>query len=510
MGNRRVNLIRQYLWAGLLLFLPITSMPLMVKLVHSNSVAAPSGLILALFVLVWFLPYLMKGGGLPKSSVPLLLFTAIAVVSALLSCFYFIPLYKDHSVLSEISIGLITLLIGLLFYFCTVTWVRNENTLLVTLRWVTVAGCVVIIWCAVQATAWYSQNRYPQWLRFIHDLYSIGPLVRQRVSGFALEPSWLAHQLNVLFIPYWLGASITGFTCFRRKLWKLSVENFCLVFGAGILFLTYSRIGLAAFLMMLFIIAAHWISKPLLGLTNWVISCLRLNHAPPVIKKMVQIGCLIFFMAIGVGVLLGLAWLLSKLDYRMRHLLNFDLNHHDALLYYAEKLSMAARFVYWDAGLAVFDKFPWLGAGLGNSGFYFPQYLHPYAWKLVEVRELVYHTQILMNTKSIWVRILAETGIVGFCFFFAWLLVTVRGALAYLRSSSVLLKALGWFGCFTLVGLFFDGFSLDSFAMPYFWISFGMISSVGVNHLYFSEKRGELFEEEKHPDGNKTVNRILE
>ena len=60
--------LNSWLWGFLLILLPITSMPLVVKLVRSDTVAAPSGIILVVLIILWLLPYLLKK--LPSQNQP--------------------------------------------------------------------------------------------------------------------------------------------------------------------------------------------------------------------------------------------------------------------------------------------------------------------------------------------------------------------------------------------------------------------------------------------------------
>ena len=103
-----------------------------------------------------------------------------------------------------------------------------------------------------------------------------------------------------------------------------------------------------------------------------------------------------------------------------------------------------------------------------------PQNLNDYAYRLIEVRNLLYRSSTLLNIKSLWIRILAETGIVGFIFFFIWYLRSLLGNITILRSSDKVKAAAAWMGCFTLIAFILEGFSLDTFALPYLWFSVGL------------------------------------
>ncbi len=142
-------------------------------------------------------------------------------------------------------------------------------------------------------------------------------------------------------------------------------------------------------------------------------------------------------------------------------------------------LQFAERYIYWTVGWNIFNTHPFLGVGLGNAGFYFPTYLPSYGWSLPEVMQIYFREAALPNIKSLWVRLLAETGIVGFSSFFVWCYLMVRTAWSLRVSSDRIFKVVGWFGLFVLVAFITEGFSTDTFALPYLWVSLGIVSAVG-------------------------------
>jgi O-antigen ligase len=119
------------------------------------------------------------------------------------------------------------------------------------------------------------------------------------------------------------------------------------------------------------------------------------------------------------------------------------------------------------------------GVGLGNAGRWFPQTIPAYGMNLIEVRQLMYRSGDLPNIKNLWIRILAETGIVGFAFFSAWLISLLKKATIFRLSGETLNKMAGYWGIFIIIGIILEGFSIDSFAMPFFWISAGFVLSSG-------------------------------
>ncbi|MCC6148052.1 MAG: O-antigen ligase family protein [Anaerolineaceae bacterium] len=471
----------KWIWAALILLLPITSMPLIIRLVRSDSVAAPSALLLFGFGLVWFLPFVRHGGFFPKVTAPFLGFVAVAITATLTSNFYVIPDEKGlNPIFSQFS-ALVTLVIGAAFYFAFSLWPAKQERLAFTIRLLNWTGCVVLVWAGAQALAWYTNFGYPQWMRDFHELFSAGPLNRQRVLGFALEPSWLAHQLNMVFLPLWLAASLKKLSWHSWRVSRFTFENILLVGGVAILLLTLSRIGLIAFLVMLAFVllrATQWASRKI------VMKIIPQNIQPEKTafrwQRMVTLGVFLGLGLLYLGIALGVGWILSHLDIRTAKLFQFDFGQEDPVLYYARQINIAARLVYWQAGWGIFSQYPWLGVGLGNAGFYMPAHLSNYAMGLIEVRQLLFRSDALLNIKCLWVRLLAETGIIGFSFFLAWLFNIGMMTYSLEKHSRQSISAIGLAGVFACIALVVEGFSLDTFALPYIWLLFGLTTAASI------------------------------
>jgi hypothetical protein len=106
--------------------------------------------------------------------------------------------------------------------------------------------------------------------------------------------------------------------------------------------------------------------------------------------------------------------------------------------------------------------------------------LSAYSWGLTEVRTIQYEWDTLPNSKSLWVRLLSETGVVGSGFFLCWLYLTGAAAISLLGRKGVS-GALGLAGLFALTGLLTEGFSVDTFALPYFWVTFALVAARGAS-----------------------------
>jgi O-antigen ligase len=161
----------------------------------------------------------------------------------------------------------------------------------------------------------------------------------------------------------------------------------------------------------------------------------------------------------------------------MQKIFDFSVLKEESFIYYANQLVFAERLIFWQAGWNIFNDHPIMGVGLGNAGYFFPEKLSAFSWALTEIRTLLYRQTALPNIKSLWVRLLAETGIVGFALFVVWCYLLWQSAQFLRRQRQPLYRMLGMAGSFALIGLLIEGFSLDTFALPYFWISFGLLSA---------------------------------
>jgi hypothetical protein len=97
----------------------------------------------------------------------------------------------------------------------------------------------------------------------------------------------------------------------------------------------------------------------------------------------------------------------------------------------------------------------------------------------------------LPNVKSIWVRLLAETGIAGFSLFATWLYVLWLANRLLRRQQSSLLRAIGWMGALAVVAFLVEGFSVDSLALPYIWVSLGLVTAAGSLARRQAEEKAE-------------------
>ena len=465
----------RWIWLALIAVLPITSMPLVARLLKSDSVASPAIVFMVILTIIWFIPAVIKGKPFAPQIIPLLLFCLVALGATALSLFYRVPAFKGIQQFAPTISSLGTLAIGFMFFVVASSYLEKIEDLRLTMRVLNWSAFIMLIWCALQAYYWYGFNHYPQWMFEVQGVLSARVLYRQRLNGFALEPSWLAHQLNMLYFPVWLSCTMNRYSFHKFRVWKFSFENILLLGGMVTLFLSLSRVGFAAFFMMLLVVAIMLHGRIVDGIQSFLQNKAGLKNKPG--RKLISILLILCYLMVVFSVI----YVYTKVDPRMENLFNFSFAQDNPVLKFFNELKFGDRVIYWLTGWNIFNHYPLLGVGLGNAGFYFTKHLPAYGWSLVEVENLLNRTTLLLNIKSIWLRLLAETGIIGFSVFIAWLLSFIPELIDKIRSKRKEIAVLGLMGVFVLAALVFEGFSIDSFAMPYWWISLGLSANKFIN-----------------------------
>jgi hypothetical protein len=281
----------------------------------------------------------------------------------------------------------------------------------------------------------------------------------------------------MLYLPIWIGMTIKGITAHKKRIWKVSIENILMVGGLLVLFLSFSRIGWLAMIA----VSAYLFFRLMVSLSKkWVGQISNRRKSPLTLLNTIFLYILIwlaFFLFI-IALILAAGLILTRLDPRMAGLFNIGLIADKGILEWASTMIFAERLVYWIAGINVFFKYPIMGVGLGNAGYFFPQTFNAFSYKLTEIMEILVRDSFIPNAKNLWVRLLAETGIVGFSIFLSWLYIHWKSARFLEQSQQKWFISFGFVGQIFLVAFFMEGFSLDTFGLPYYWISMALIVAV--------------------------------
>ncbi|MGA9533830.1 MAG: hypothetical protein WBR18_14015, partial [Anaerolineales bacterium] len=199
------------LWALLLVGIPVTSFPWIADRFADAAVSPLSILPLVILLPVFLLTDFLRGGRFPFILWPILGFVLATGVAAGVGFLLPIEPIKGQTLISrELRAG-VTLIVGLAFYFVASRLAAKGDRLRWTLGAIYIGGILALIWATVQANyVIRGLNDVPQHLNQIHRWVSVRDLERNRVTGLAFEPSWLADQLVVLYLPLWLSAIVTG------------------------------------------------------------------------------------------------------------------------------------------------------------------------------------------------------------------------------------------------------------------------------------------------------------
>ena len=232
-------------------------------------VAPLSFLPMVLLILIVVLPNFLKRGALRRQFQPLYVFFLIAIFSIALAFLKEVPSFRTIPIWRNAVEGLVTLLIGFGFYLVTIYCLEDQAQIRSALHWINLGGMVIILAVGLQYLTYEITGAFPQSLRSFQAVVSAsGRLYDGRATGLAFEPSWLAHQLNILYIPLWLGFTASNESVYQKRLFgKIPYEAILLAGGIISLFLSFSRIGwisvIVVFTYLLFRLANSVINRHL-------------------------------------------------------------------------------------------------------------------------------------------------------------------------------------------------------------------------------------------------------
>jgi O-antigen ligase len=184
---------------------------------------------------------------------------------------------------------------------------------------------------------------------------------------------------------------------------------------------------------------------------------------------------------LALGALAGAGLFLSQKGY-MTRLFN---SNAESLEEFVIENSAGARAAYTFGALGAYEESPWLGVGLGASGFYIYDHLPDWAMTTVPeiARQLSPENRLYPNPKNLYVRLLAETGLIGFFLFIAFQFSILGEVLILLQKRSGLLRYPGIAGLFSWFAITMYNATQDSFATPNIWINLGIVVGVAAYAL---------------------------
>ena len=451
------------LWGAALFTLPVTSFRYFPFLGESTYVRPLSLYPIALLLPLLFMQFLQKKSAFPRAGAwtPLLAFVLLALAATSLGALLNPLPLRGYEYAGRVIRAWLTLAIGLSFFVAAVCMNRNEDDLRFSIKWLLAGFVLDILWSGVQALAFYTPLLKKVTVTHWQRAFSMRELVKtNRVSGMAYEPAWLAGQIGTTYLP-WLFASFVTRVRITRFRW---LEMLLLGFAVLLLLATFSRGGLltavgASALTFLFAGRAE-----LRGAWHWFVSGFRDGH-----HWVLRVGVLL----VVIGTLVSAVLFLSQKEYITR----LFSTRADSVEDFIIENSAGARAAYTFGALGAYHESPLTGVGLGASGFYI--YDHLPDWALTTVpeiaRQLSPENRLYPNPKNMYVRLLAETGLIGFFLFVAFLFSVLGDALLALRSKASLGRYVGIAGIFSWFAVALYNITQDSFATPNIWINFGIL-----------------------------------
>ena len=465
------------LWAVALLTLPVTSFRWFPFLGENTLVRPlslyPLALLIPLLLILWWRKKIKlnwSGALIPLGTLILFIFAATSF-GALIN-----PLPLRGQIYSGRAIrALATLFIGIFFFVSAVWMNKNEEDFRFTIRWLFAGLCLDLAWSTLQAITFYTHILNKEMVTHWQLAFSMRELVRtNRISGLAYEPAWLAGQLATIFIPFLFAAMLTNFRVSRLK-W---LEPVLLALSMLVLLATYSRGGLlttgaAAGLTFLFlggnIIRSSW---------AWFINGFR--------RQMSDILFRISILVVIFGVFAGALLFLAQKNF-FRRLWETDAQ---TLSQYMVDINAGARGAYSAGAFAAFEEYPWTGVGLGASGFYIYQNLPD--WALTTVPEIAKQLSpdngLYPNPKNLYLRLLAETGLIGFFLFVAFQFYLLGDMLSLLHHKEVWARFAAMAGVFAWLAITFYNLTQDSLTTPNIWLVSGILVGLSFTSSYEETK----------------------
>jgi O-antigen ligase len=477
-SSENLDKLARFLWAAALLMLPVTSFRYFPGLGETTYVRPLAFYPLALLLLI-LLIQLLRGkipSPWPASMIVLGAFLLILVAATTFGVLHAPLELRGQTYWGRALRAWATVIIGLSF-FVTAAWMnRHEGDLKFTLRWLLAGFVLDIAWSGVQALAFYTPLLKKVTVTHWQLAFSMRELVKtNRVSGLAYEPAWLAGQIATVYLP-WLFAAVLTKTHFTRLKW---LEALLLGLSGLLLLATYSRGGLVTALGAVSLTSLLVGGGIMHAGWRWFYTGFRRNglvmqHWLVAMGLRFGLIVLVLLAAIGAFLFLGQKGYMARLwNTQAESLEDFIIEN-----------SAGARAAYNWAGMATYGEHPWLGVGLGASGFYLYGNLPDWAMTTIPeiARQLDPSNRLYPNPKNMYVRILAESGLLGFSLFLAFLFGLLGDALSFLRKPG-LFRFLGVAGLCSWLAILLYNVTQDSFATPNTWVNLGIL--VGMSRIHF-------------------------
>jgi O-Antigen ligase len=460
-----LEFIARILWAAALLSLPVTSFRYFPA--GDATYVRPLALYpLMLLTLVLLVQLLRHKTTFPSagSLIPLAAFVLAALATSMIAILFAPVPMRGQDVFGRVVRAWATVIIGIVFFVAAVWMNRNEADLRFSVKWLFAGFILDILWSGVQGATFYLHLLPKPLVTHWQRAFSMRELIKtDRISGLAYEPAWLAGQISTVYLPWLFAALLTRERVTRFK-W---LEPLLLAAALLLLLATFSRGGLltvAATVVITFLLVGR---AQIGAVWHWFISGFRRGFGW--IWRVALIGVILLST-------LGSLWFLSRKNYIAR-LWN---SQSTSIQVFLIQNSAGARAAYILGAFGAYQQYPWTGVGLGASGFYIYNNLPDWTMTTVPeiARQLSPDSNLYPNPKNLFMRLLAETGLIGFFLFLAFQFSLLGDALLALTQKSIPWRYLGIAAIFTWIALIFYNMTQDSLALPDLWINLGILAGL--------------------------------
>ena len=461
---------QKVVWAIFLFTLPVTSFPYFPGGVGGRTEVRPLSLYpLVILVFLVTIPRLLSRP-IPRTAIPLGAFALAAIASTAFAFTQGIDPDINITVASRAIRMLVTLALGVAFYITVAVTPTTKDELRFSLRWLYAGFVMALFWGSIQmGYILFYTPEYFDTIEYLQGFISVRGLFETRISGMTYEPNWFAEQISFLLMPWLFAAVMSNYTAFRWRWRWLTIEMLLLAWASVVLIYTYSRTGYVLWVIQLILAFFFRPRKVAERSERWGL----------IAKRVLQVGFLVVALAVVVFVA-------GSGNRYFSRLWNYWTDENAAGSY-IQYIAVSQRIAYWETAYRIYEDNPWLGIGLGNYTFYFEEKLSDRP--LFPTPELLYKftpaegRNRVVVPKNLFVRILAETGLLGAAAFLAFVVGILGCALYLFMASQPEARYLGQAGLLGLVVFIGVAFSVDSFAVPNMWILFGLVTASA--QIYF-------------------------
>jgi len=477
LAPERLHRIERFLWALTLVVVPVTSFRF-IPFMGADSQVRPLSFIPALMLLLVLAIRCFQQRRLllwSRSLLPLLAFALAALLSSAVGFFLAPMSLYNNTYAGRLLRAWVTFGVGLVFFIVPMSMNRDEQDLTFTLKWLYVGLLGHVVWSLVQLFHFYV-------LAIVFDGQPLGNLVdliqktvmmagvstNRRISGLTLEPSWLAAQVMTIYLPWAFASVLKGYHWDKRRWLAPAILVAC----GGLILFTYSRSGIltiAVIVPLTFLFAGWgWMRQALV----WFLQPFYRDKSV-LARRILNISLRIALISV---ILVGVAGGFSILS-RNKYFAQIWRSDKSNLTSYLVDIYAGPRLAFAWAGWTIFEQHPWIGVGLGASGLYYYQALPDWShFNITEISQFLSPDNLLYpNTKDLYIRLLAETGIVGFWLFISFYLLILGKGFTLLRSRRKELVFVGTASLLAWFGIVALGITQDSLAMLNIWMPLGIL-----------------------------------